>query len=137
MIHQGSSALKISSCNSPQWQAKQENQEYPLWHSRLRIQCCLWGSIGLIPGLVQWVKDIALPQLWFCLQLQLSFNPWPENYMLQVLLKKKKEKKNHSHINICRKIIWQNLTPIPDKNSRKSWIRVCSQLDKEHKKPSS
>ena len=39
----------------------------------------------------QWAEDLAL-WLWCRLQLQLRFDPWPENfYMLQVQLKKEKE----------------------------------------------
>ena len=46
------------------------------------------GSTGSIPGPMQWVKDLALPQLW------LGFDPWPGNfYMLRVWLKKKKTNK--------------------------------------------
>ena len=43
-----------------------------------------------IPGAVQWVKDLALPQLWCRLKLQLRVCPWPGNlHMLQVWMKKK------------------------------------------------
>ena len=31
-------------------------------------------SVGFIPGLVQWVKALVLPQLW------LGFDPWPGNF---------------------------------------------------------
>ena len=34
--------------------------------------------MGLIPSLVQWVKDPALLQLWHRSQLQLKFDPWPQ-----------------------------------------------------------
>lgn len=36
---------------------------------------CLCGDAGLVPGLVQWAKDLALPQLWSRLQLWLRFDP--------------------------------------------------------------
>ena len=31
------------------------------------------------PGLVQWVKDSVLPQLWYRSQPQLGPDPWPRN----------------------------------------------------------
>ena len=33
-----------------------------LWLSKLRTQHCLCEDVNLIPGLVQWVKDLALLQ---------------------------------------------------------------------------
>ena len=39
-----------------------KNEEFPLWHSRLRTQCCPCEGAGLIPSLAQWVKDLVLPQ---------------------------------------------------------------------------
>ena len=39
-----------------------KNVELPLWLSRLRTQHCLLEDAGLIPSLVQWLKDPALPQ---------------------------------------------------------------------------
>ena len=30
-----------------------------LWHSGLRILHCLWGGMGSVPSLVQWVKDLV------------------------------------------------------------------------------
>ena len=63
-------------------------------HSRLGI----WfpcDSTGLIPGLVQWAKDLALAQLQGSLQLQLRFSPWPGNFHMlrmwpktEIILKK-------------------------------------------------
>ena len=40
-----------------------------------------WGhwDAGLIPGPVQWVKNLPLLQLWLGLQLQLGSDPWPGN----------------------------------------------------------
>ena len=32
-----------------------------------------------IPGLAQWVKDLALPQLWLRLRQTLGSDPWPQN----------------------------------------------------------
>ena len=37
-----------------------------------------WNT-GSIPSPAQWVKDLALPQLWLELQLQLGSDPWPQN----------------------------------------------------------
>jgi len=74
---------------------RNKNLESPLWHSRLRIPCCLCSGSGWytgtssIPGPVQWVKDPVLPLLW------LEFDPWPENFPYATgSAKKKKEKKN-------------------------------------------
>ena len=36
--------------------------EFPLWLSGLRTQYSLCEDVGLIPGIAQWVKDLALPQ---------------------------------------------------------------------------
>ena len=52
---------------------------------------CFCGIASSIPSLVQWVKDLALLQLWCRPQRRLGFDPWPENFhMLQVQPKKGK-----------------------------------------------
>ena len=40
------------------------NWEFPLWFRKLRPQCSVRVDAGLIPGLVQGVKDPALLWLW-------------------------------------------------------------------------
>ena len=35
---------------------------FPLWFSRLRTPCCICEDLGSIPGLAQWIKDLALQQ---------------------------------------------------------------------------
>ena len=37
------------------------------------------GDAGLIPSPAQWVKDLALPQLWLRVQLRFRSDPWPGN----------------------------------------------------------
>ena len=50
----------------------------------------------MIPRLVQWVKDLALLQLWHGLQFQLRFSLWPWNcHMLPLQPKKRKQNKNY------------------------------------------
>ena len=51
---------------------------------------CLCGGASLIPSPAQWVKDLALLQLWRQLQLQLGIQSLgQELHMPQVWLKKK------------------------------------------------
>ena len=42
---------------------KEHTVDFPLWISGLRTWRCLPEDMGLIPGLTQWVKDPALPQI--------------------------------------------------------------------------
>ena len=49
--------------------------ELPLWLSGIRTQHSLCEDAGLIPGLTQGVKDLALPWLWRGPPLQLRFEP--------------------------------------------------------------
>ena len=56
------------------------------------VSCEHWDT-GLIPSLVQWVKDPALPELWLRSQLQLRSDPWPRNSIYRWMAKKI-EKKN-------------------------------------------
>ena len=67
-------------------------KEYPLWCSGLRTQHCLCGGTGSIPGLVHWVKDLMLLQLWHRSQLQLRFDPGSSNFHVLQGAAKKKEK---------------------------------------------
>ena len=67
--------------------------EFPLWPSRLRTWCCLCGSEVSLSSLAQWVKDLALLQLWFKSQLWLRFNPWSGNFHMTQGSQKKEGKK--------------------------------------------
>ena len=75
---------------------KKAFQEFPLCHSRLRIQLylcsgsgCYWGS-GSIPRPVQWIKDPALLQPWHKSQVQCRFDSCPGNFDILWVLGKKK-----------------------------------------------
>ena len=69
-------------------------REFLLWYSGVRVQHYLYSSTGSIPHPLQWVKDLALLQLWHRSKLQLRFIHWPRNFhMLWVQLKTSKQTK--------------------------------------------
>ena len=49
--------------------------------------------MGSIPSLAQWVKDLAVLQMYHRLQLQLRFDPWPVNTFAMGKEKKRERKK--------------------------------------------
>ena len=56
---------------------------------------CLCGGTRSILGLVQWIKNLELLQLWHRSHLWLGFDPWPRNFHVpRRQLKKKKNNKN-------------------------------------------
>ena len=77
---------------------RKKGKEFPWRCSGLRTQLQqleLLHRCGLDPQPVQWVKDLALPQLQHRSQLWLGLNPQPGNFRrLQVQLKKKAKNKN-------------------------------------------
>ena len=58
----------------------------PIMVQWLSFQHFLCGSIGSNPGLVQWVKNLVLPQLWHRSQLWLGFETWPGNLLMTWML---------------------------------------------------
>ena len=61
--------------------------EFLPWCNRLDCLCS-GRDADSIPGPVRWVKDLVLLQLWYKLQLQLRFDPWPGNAICHGLAKK-------------------------------------------------
>ena len=59
------------------------------WHSGLKIWWYLCSSTGSTSGPVQQVKNLVLPQLWCRSQLQPGFDPWPRNFHIVWVWKKK------------------------------------------------
>ena len=66
-----------------------------------QVKCLVWslGSAGLIPGPVQWIKDLALLQLWCRLQLWSDSTPSPGISICRGSGKKKKKKKRQISVN--------------------------------------
>ena len=60
---ENTSSILVSTWVAGLFAQSEKLMECPPWHSGLMIWCCLFGGVGLIPGLVQRVKDPALPQL--------------------------------------------------------------------------
>ena len=58
--------------------------------------------VGLIPGLAQWVKDLALPWFWRRLVATASIRPlaWEPPYAASEALKRQKEKKKRKIMGI-------------------------------------
>ena len=50
-----------------------------------------WKGIRGFPPVMQWVKDLALLQLWCRSQLQLGFHSWPGNFTCRECSPKKKK----------------------------------------------
>ena len=60
-----------------------------MWHNGISS---ISGTLtGLNPSLEQWVKDLALPQLWLRLQLWLGSDPCPRIFMCYGAAKKKEK----------------------------------------------
>lgn len=55
--------------------SRKYKEEFPLWRAG-SPSGCLCGGTGLIPGLVQWARELALLQLRHRSQLQPGFSPW-------------------------------------------------------------
>ena len=72
MTDPGKSAKKEPNKDSP--------PEVPAVAHWVNDQACFCRGTSLIPSLAHWVKDPALTLLWHSLQMQLRFNPWPQNF---------------------------------------------------------
>ena len=64
---------------------------------------CLCGGTSSIPGPVQWLKDLTLPELYHRLQLWLGFSPGLGNFhrlqlLLKIFLKNKSHHSTQSHL---------------------------------------
>ena len=61
-----------------------------MWHKGIGSSWEHWDT-GSTLGPVQWVKDLALPQLWLRSQLQLRSDPWPGNSICHGAARKEKQ----------------------------------------------
>ena len=62
--------------------------------------------------MAQWVKDLALLQLWHKLQLWFRFSPWPRNFHMPWVqpLKKKKKRKKKKRKKANATVLWLRKT---------------------------
>ena len=63
--------------------------EFLLWWKGIG---CILGTLGhrFDPRLAQWVKNLALPQLWLRSKLWLGSDPWPKNSICSGVAKEEK-----------------------------------------------
>ena len=81
-------------------------REFLLWLSRLRTRHSAHVNAGLIPGLTQWVKDLALPQdlvlLWAgrrtAATAPIQLLAWELSYATGEAVKRKKKKKKRERM---------------------------------------
>ena len=68
-------------------------------------------SVGLIPGLTQWVKDPALPWLWHRLAAVALVRPlvWEPPYALAVAPKRKKKERESTGLAMSRKEVMESV----------------------------
>lgn len=96
MTDPGKSAKKEPNKDSP--------PEVPAVAHWVNDQACFCRGTSLIPSLAHWVKDPALTLLWHSLQMQLRFNPWPQNFHMPWV--RPKMKKKNSFSNFCCNVIF-------------------------------
>ena len=70
--------------------------------------------MGSIPSRAQWVKNLALPQLWLSSQLSLDLIPGLEAPHVSGQPKKEKEKKRDAIINTEKRKIYDKANTTPE-----------------------